>query len=186
MEKIQIVCPNCRSRLSVMNQPGLMDKMLACPICKFKAKVSVYQSGAAAQGGMGASNEDTQLPSDVQQLKMDAGQLRIVQTGQIIELRKGEQTLGRLADTSKADVKIGSDRYSDPYMSRLHVNIEVVVTPAGIQHRLKEIGSKNIIQLNGQDIHRGDIIILHFGDKITLGKTDLVLEETDDEATRIV
>ena len=80
----------------------------------------------------------------------------------------------------------GSDNYRDPYMSRRHVQIDVVRTPQGIEHHLVEIGSKNIIQLNGQDIMRGDEIVLNFGDKLTLGKTDIVLEETNDEATRVI
>ena len=40
MDTITIVCPNCRSRLSVQNAPDIRDKMLSCPICKFKAKVN--------------------------------------------------------------------------------------------------------------------------------------------------
>lgn len=186
MDKIQLVCPSCRSRLSVLNEPGLQDKVLGCPICKFKAKVSVYQSGAASRGGHGASSEDTRFPGAAMQMKSDVGQMRIAQTGQIIELRMGSQTIGRLANPRRSDVQIGSDNYTDPYMSRLHVQIDIVQTAAGIQHHMREIGSKNIIKLNGKDIQRGEIIVLQFGDKITLGKTDLVLEETDDDATRIM
>ena len=33
---------------------------------------------------------------------------------------------------------------------------------------------------------RGDIIKLNFGDKLRLGRTEVYLEETDDEATQIV
>lgn len=33
---------------------------------------------------------------------------------------------------------------------------------------------------------RGDEIVLNFGDKLTLGKTDIVLEETNDEATKVI
>lgn len=186
MSTFPIICPNCRSRLSIQDAPGIQDKMLTCPICKFKAKVSVYQMGAAAQGGMGASDEATRLPDYLnQQIKQDAGQLRVVQTGQICELRVGSQILGRLATSGTADIQIGSDTYKDEYMSRRHVQIDVIQTKIGIEHHLVEIGSKNIIQLNGVDIQRGDEIILNFGDKITLGKTELVLEETDDEATKI-
>lgn len=187
MEKIQVVCPNCRSKLTVANQPGLREKSITCPKCKFSNKVAVFMGGSLDQGGHGASDEATQLPSAMQhQAKTDPGQLRIVQTGQFIALRVGSQTLGRLATTSKADVKIGSDTYSDPYMSRCHVQIDVVRTAMGLQHRMTEIGATNIIQLNGKDIQRGEVIILQMGDKITLGKTDLVLEATDEEATRVV
>ncbi len=187
MDVISVVCPNCRSRLSIQNVPGVMDKVLPCPICKYKAKVSVYKIGQAGKGGQGASDEATQLPGYIgQQVKNDTGQMRVLQTGQICELRLGSQVLGRLAQSGTADVQIGSDKYRDEYMSRRHVQIDVIKTSHGIEHHLVEIGSKNIIQLNGRDILRGDEIILNFGDKLTLGKTDIILEETDDDATRIV
>ena len=71
-------------------------------------------------------------------------------------------------------------------MSRRHLQIDVVQTPHGIEHHLVEINSKNIIVLNDKPIQRGDILQLKFGDKLTLGKTDIYLEETDEEATQIV
>ena len=43
MELLTVVCPNCRSRLSLQNEPGIQDKMLACPICKYKAKVAGWK-----------------------------------------------------------------------------------------------------------------------------------------------
>lgn len=187
MDVISVVCPNCRSRLSIQNVPGIQDKILPCPICKYKAKVSVYQIGQAGKGGQGASDEATRLPDSFgQQVKNDTGQMRVIQTGQICELRMGSQVIGRLAESGTADLQIGSDNYRDKYMSRRHVRIDVVKTAQGIEHHLVEIGSKNIIQLNGKDILRGDEIILNFGDKLTLGITDIILEETDDEATKIV
>ena len=184
---ISVVCPNCRSRLSIQDVLGIQDKMLPCPICKYKAKVSVYQIGQAGKGGQGASDEATRLPGSFgQQVKNDTGQMRVIQTGQICELRMGSQVLGRLASSGTADMQIGSDNYKDEYMSRRHVQIDVVKTAQGVEHHLVEIGSKNIIQLNGKDIMRGDEIVLNFGDKLTLGKTDIILEETDEESTRIV
>ena len=78
------------------------------------------------------------------------------------------------------------NNYKDEFMSRRHVRIDVVKTDMGLEHHLIEIGSKNIIQLNDKPIQRGDEIVLSFGDKITLGKTDMILEETDDDATRVI
>ena len=187
MSVLSVVCPNCRSRLKMKNEPGIQDKILGCPICKYKAKVSLYQIGQAGKGGLGASDDATQLPGSFgQQIKTDMGQMRVEQTGQICELRMGSQVLGRLAQTGTADLQIGSDNYKDMYMSRRHVQIDVVRTARGVEHHLVEIGSKNIIQLNGKDIQRGDEIILNFGDKLTLGKTDLILEETNEDATQVL
>lgn len=189
MEKRTLVCPNCRSRLTVADQPGIEDKNLACPKCKFKAKVSVFMTGAASMGGHGADSEATRLPDDPtfppHPVHRDPGQFRIVQTGQFVPLHPGFQTIGRLASERRADIQIGSDTFIDPFMSRLHVKIEVVNTPSGLQHRLYEIGSRNIIKVNGQPINPGDVIVLRIGDKITLGKTDFILQDTDNEATQV-
>lgn len=187
MGTISVVCPNCRSRLSIQDAPGIQDKILGCPVCKYKAKVGVYQMGQSAQQAQGSSSEPTRIPTGLpSQLKTDVGQMRVVQTGQICELRIGSQTLGRLAQSGTADVQIGSDNYKDEYMSRRHVQIDVVRTATGLEHHLVEIGSKNIIQLNGKDILRGDQIILNFGDRLTLGKTDILLEETDEDSTKLI
>lgn len=187
MSVFSVVCPNCRSRLDIQDAPDIQEKMLTCPICKFKAKVSVYQLGQAGKGGQGSTDEATRLPGSFgQQVKNDTGQMRVIQTGQICELCMGSQVLGRLATSGTADLQIGSDHYRDEYMSRRHVQIDVVKTQQGVEHHLVEIGSKNIIQLNGRDINRGDEIILKFGDKLTLGKTDIILEETNEDATRIL
>lgn len=185
MATMNVTCPNCRSRLSIVDVPGIQDKMLTCPICKYKAKVGLFMMGQAAKGGQGASSEQTQLPDDTLLKNRDMGQMRVIQTGQICELRKGSQVLGRLATSGTADLQIGSDNYKDEFMSRRHVQIDVVQGARGFEHHLVEIGSKNIIQLNGKDIKRGDQIVLRFGDKLTLGETDLILEETDEEATKI-
>ena len=90
--------------------------------------------------------------------------------------------IGRIAKTGKADIQITHDEY----MSRRLVQIDVVKGAHGIEHRLVEINSKNIVVLNGSPIQRNDILQLKFGDCLTLGKTDIYLEETDDEATQIV
>lgn len=139
-------------------------------------------SGAMGQGGQGSDDEATQMPSAMMQQKNDLGQLRVSTTGQRCPLKMGTNVIGRLAQSGKADIQITHDEY----MSRRHLQIDVVQTPYGIEHHLVEINSKNIIVLNDKPIQRGDILKIKFGDKMTLGKTDIYLEETDDEATQIV
>lgn len=187
MRLLKVVCPTCRSRLTIQGVTGIQDKVLECPICKYKAKVSLYLIGQAGKGGNGASDSPTELPDAFKsKINNDIGQLRVIQTGQICELRMGDQTLGRLAKTGTADMQIGSDNYIDDFMSRCHVKISVIKNAMGIEHHLVEIGSKNIIQLNGKDIMRGDELKLNFGDKITLGKTELIFEESDEESTKVL
>lgn len=139
-------------------------------------------SGAMGQGGQGSDDEATQMPSALMQQKNDLGQIRVSTTGQRCPLKMGTNVIGRLAQSGKADIQITHDEY----MSRRHLQIDVVQTPYGIEHHLVEINSKNIIVLNDKPIQRGDILKIKFGDKMTLGKTDIYLEETDDEATQIV
>lgn len=139
-------------------------------------------SGAMGQGGQGSDDEATQMPSAMMQQKNDLGQIRVSITGQRCPLKMGTNVIGRLAQSGKADIQITHDEY----MSRRHLQIDVVQTPYGIEHHLVEIDSKNIIVLNDKPIQRGDILKIKFGDKMTLGKTDIYLEETDDEATQIV
>ena len=182
MKKIFLVCPNCRTRLSFPEVKGYQEKIVECPICHFKALANVYMSGKAAQGGSGSNDEATQLPGNMLQSSYDIGQIRVATTGQRCPLKMGKNVIGRIAQSGKADIQITHDEY----MSRQKVLIDVVKGAHGLEHRLVEIGSKNIVLLNGKPIQRNDILNLKFGDCMTLGKTDVYLEETDEEATQIV
>lgn len=184
MEKRTLVCPNCHSRLTVADQPGLENKNLECPKCKFKAKVSVFMTGAASTGGHGADTESTRIVFDAP-VRLAPGRFRVAQTNEVFQLRLGSQTIGRRAQAPRADLLIGSSTYSDPYMSRTQAKVEVISVGTGLQHRLYDIGAPNIMQVNGHDVPRGGVIVLHTGDKVTLGQTVLILENSDEEATRV-
>lgn len=181
MGKIFIVCPECCQQLSFNEVPGYQNMVVECPKCHFKANASVYQSGAHARGAQGADEMPTQLVMPPKSAA-DLGQFRVVGTSEIQWFKEGSNVIGRRASTSTADIKISND----PYMSRQHVLIDVIKTDNGYEHRLIEINSKNIVKLNGREIQRGDILKLKFGDTLTLGKTDIVLESGSDEATRLV
>lgn len=184
--KISIICPNCRTKLSFNEIPGWQEKQVECPHCHFKAKADVYQSGSMAQGGQGADNDSTQLPNSFHPAQNgEIGVIKVLSSGRVFQLKEGTNVLGRVAETGNADLKISNDKY----MSRRHLQIDVVKTPWGLEHRLVEIDSKNIIILNGQPIQRGDILKLKFGDKMMLGMTEVVFDRPhvdDDEATQLV
>lgn len=173
MGKIYIVCPECRQQLSFDEVPGYQNMVVECPKCHFKANASVYQSGAR-----GADDQPTQL---VMPPTIDVGQIRVAATNEVQWLKAGTNIIGRRAQTATADIRISNDIY----MSRRHVRIDVVKTATGYEHRLVEINSKNVVKLNGREINRGDVLIIKFGDRLTLGKTDIILESNDDESTRL-
>lgn len=180
MGKIFIVCPECHQQLSFNEVAGYQNMVIECPKCHFKANASVYQSGAHARGAQGADDMPTQLvfqPGSV----ADIGRIRVKSTNEIQFLKIGQNIIGRRAQTGTADIKISNDMY----MSRQHVRIDVVRKGSGYEHHLVEINSKNIVKLNGKPINRGDVLILKIGDIMTLGRTDIVLEADDVDATRL-
>lgn len=180
MGKIYIVCPECRQQLSFNEVPGYQNMVVECPKCHFKANASVYQSGAMARDAQGVDEQPTQLvmaPAST----LDVGQIRVAATNEVQWLKAGTNIIGRRAQTATADIRISNDIY----MSRRHVRIDVVKTATGYEHRLVEINSKNVVKLNGREINRGDVLIIKFGDRLTLGKTDIILESNNDESTRL-
>lgn len=179
MGRIFITCPECHQQLSFEEVPGYQNMVVECPKCHFKANVSVYQGGTHARGGQDADDMPTQLvfaPST----SVDVGQIRVLSTDEVHYLKVGSQVIGRRAETGTADIKISNDKY----MSRRHIQIDVIKKGLGYEHRLIEIGSTNLPKLNGKGIQRGDILKLKFGDVLTLGNTDIRLESNSDEATR--
>lgn len=180
MGKIFIICPECQQKLSFDEVPGYQNMLVECPKCHFKANVSVYQSGIQERGAQGADEMPTQLVMRPHS-SITSGQIRVKSTGEIQFLKIGQNVIGRRARSGDADIKISTD----PYMSRRHVRIDVVKKGDEYEHHLVEINSKNIVRLNGHPINRGDILILKFGDTLTLGTTEIVLESNDDESTRL-
>ena len=181
MGKIFIECPECGQKLSFNEVPGYQNMVVECPKCHFKANASVYQSGMQARGAQGSDDMPTQLVAPPPTVS-DVGQIRVKETNEIQFLKPGRNIIGRRAKTGTADIKISTDMY----MSRQHVLIDVVKKWNGYEHHLVEINSKNIVKLNGEPIHRGDVLILKFGDSMILGTTEIILEGNDEDATRLV
>ena len=178
MGKIYIICPECHQKLSFEEVPGYQNMLVECPKCHFKANASVYQSHS--RGGQGASDTPTTLLY-APRSSMDIGQIRVISTNEIQYLKEGTQIIGRRANSGNADIKISDDIY----MSRRHIRIDVVKKNGGYEHRLYEIGSTNLPRLNKNLVNKGDILIIHFGDIITLGKTDIRLESNSNDETKI-
>lgn len=175
MAKISIVCPNCKAKLALMEFAGWQEKTLKCPHCNFSAKASVFRLGTATQGARPSHDEDdvqTRLSAPAHTpSENELGVIVVKATGRRFILREGTNVIGREAKSGTADLMISTD----PYMSRRHVQIDVVKTPAGYDHRLVEIDSKNIVELNGAPIKRGDILKLNDGDRLLLGETEVML-----------
>lgn len=145
-----------------------------------QGKCECLPTRSQCKGAHGSDEMPTQLiipPSST----VDVGQIRVTATNEVQWLKPGTNVIGRRAQTGTADIKISTDMY----MSRRHVQIDVVKKSGGYEHHLVEINSKNIVKLNGKAINRGDVLVLRFGDVLTLGTTDIVFESNDNESTRL-
>lgn len=170
MEKLKIICPNCRSLLTVEETPGIADKMLSCPVCRFRAKVSVFQQQALGNGKHGG--DDDEEPTQVNFGMMDRTIGSIFHGKQEYSLHKGQNTIGRKAKTGHAEVQISNDRY----MSRQHAVITIKEGGSGLEHHLQPTNPKNPIKVNGKLLQNADIVVLQWGDRLTFGHTELVFE----------
>lgn len=182
-EQIKVICPNCKNRLTIPYQSGLSDKLLTCPICRFKAKVAIYQQGRAAQGGYGSDGEPTQVNFDsLGAMDRTIGSLYIKEKE--FALKKGKTVIGRCASTSRADMQIPTD---DLYMSRVHAAITVREGANGLVHLLEPMNPKNPIRVNGIKMEQGDVVALEWGDRLQFGHTELIFEHPkyNEESTRI-
>lgn len=199
--KIQVTCPNCGSRLAFEAQPGIESKILKCPKCDYTAQVCQYPRTQAVQKPQTplpqpteklGEDGDTRIQMDTPR-NTDAGQLHVKDTDQYVSLKRGEQIVGRLAKKKVADIQIGSTEPGaaplDMTMSRFHIIINVETDPSGnLRHVLCEHPDKptNGTFINGKKIDHDTVAVLHFGDTITLGETNITLEPTDEEATKVL
>lgn len=181
MGKIKITCPNCHSVLSIEEAPGISDKMLSCPICRFRAKVSVFQQQMLSRG---SQNGDDDEPTQVNFGSMDRTIGRLFFGKEEYSLHKGENTIGRKAKSGHAEVQISDDRY----MSRQHAVITIKEGGSGLEHHLQPTNPKNPIKVNGQLLQNADVVVLQWGDRLTFGHTELVFDRPhveDEDQTMI-
>lgn len=175
MGKLKIICPNCRSLLTVDEAPGIADKMLTCPICHFRAKVSVYQQQAMGNGKHGGDNDDEPTQVNFGMMDRTTGSLFLGQKE--FSLHKGPNTIGRKAQTGHAEVQLCDIHGEvDRYMSRQHAVITIKEGGSGLEHLLQPTNPKNPIKVNGQLLQNADVVVLQWGDRLTFGHTELVFE----------
>lgn len=168
MDELKIICPNCKSLLKLQNTSGVSNKMLTCPICRFRAKVSVFQQTNINKSISDKESEPTQVNFEV--IDRTIGSLFF--QSEEYSLHKGVNTIGRKAKTSHAEVQISEDKY----MSRQHAIITVKEGKNGFEHLLQPTNPKNPIKINGRYIENDDVIFLQWGDRLTFGHTELIFE----------
>ena len=175
MAKLKLVCPNCRSLLSIEQTLGIGDKMLTCPICRFRAKVSVYQQQAFGNGKHGGDEDDE--PTQVNFGMMDRTIGSLFMDKKEFALHKGENTIGRKAKTGHAEVQISDAQGEvDMYMSRQHAVITIKEGSSGLEHQLNPTNPKNPIKVNGKPLGNVDVVLLQWGERLTFGHTELIFE----------
>ena len=173
-DKKTILCPGCNTRLEVTNSKNEAVKHFRCPVCakKLMLKFDVQMPVA----------ED--LPSEPQLVEeLGATQLAandapathqtccLECNGQRYPLAEGRNRVGRRAPTSSADVQIAT---ADQFMSRAHTIINVSRKANG--SLLVDVGNdqnKNSTLVNQTKLCPGDVVILHDGDTLVMGRTKM-------------
>ncbi|WP_282773635.1 FHA domain-containing protein [Phaeodactylibacter xiamenensis] len=156
-----IKCKTCQASFRI---PEALTSQVACPHCR----TPYYPEGAS---------EGQTLPKPPGWLIVHDEQTH----HQILELRKGINTIGRKAGTSKASAQIDfGSRPVDKFMSRVHCEINALPKPkgAGFDLIIKDLSTNGTV-LNArkdQKLVKGiDEIYLKHEDVIQLGRTKLVV-----------
>lgn len=183
MGKLKFVCPNCKALLEIDDAPGVRDKMMACPHCKFRAKVVVF-----LQNAWGGKNGGDDVPTQIDFKGMDRTIGSLFYGNKEFSLQKGENTIGRKAQTGHAEVQLCDEHGEvDMYMSRKHAVITIKDGACGLEHQLRPWEPKNTIKLNGKTpLMKDDVIVLQWGDKLTFGHTELVFDRPSNGERTII
>lgn len=160
---MKVKCPHegCGAVMTIPDVTGIADRMLTCPICKYRDKVAVF---IAEMDKL----EDVDTECCLSESDDTIGVLKIAEA--IYALVEGRNTIGRKAPSSTADVQLVVE---DKYMSREHISITVVKKSHDYQHRIQNIATRNHVFVNGDELKSGEVLILQHGDVIKLGKTEI-------------
>lgn len=160
---MKVKCPHegCGAVMTIPDVTGIADRMLTCPICKYRDKVAVF---IAEMDKL----EDVDTECCLSESDDTIGVLKIAEA--IYALVEGRNTIGRKAPSSTADVQLVVE---DKYMSREHISITVEKKSNGYQHKIENITTRNHVLINGNEMKAGEVLVLQQGDVIRLGKTDI-------------
>ncbi|MGN0224131.1 MAG: FHA domain-containing protein [Muribaculaceae bacterium] len=178
---IDVICP-CGAKLRVKQTTEIQSKSITCPKCGQKRPFSEYQLPGQAKspidigdplpGGTVVTNSGVNAPT----------QLLDMTTGKVYGLKVGENVVGRMADSSKAEIQIETE---DKKLSREHFVITAKIVGNGkYKYFLKLYKAEvNTTKVNDQIMEFGDEIFLQNGTKILIHHTTLMFQVQDMEST---
>ena len=169
---IKVTCPTCKSVLTIGYFAGIEDKMLKCPTCGHRSKVSVYIEAAMPKKLGPVSDDDTETAiGGLAKEDRTIGSLYVGRTE--YPLQKGVNTVGRNAPTCTAYIKLD---VTDKYMSRVQTRITVKEGGSGLEHHIESLNERNLVKVNGKDVGIGEILCLAWGDRLLMGETDVLFQ----------
>lgn len=181
----QVVCPNvsCKAILGVEQVDGLEKKTIRCPRCgqsypftafaeyggpKLSPRHQSPSSGDETEYSGNVDNDSTRICTSSEPAAV--GGILLPDKGTCLPLRLGKNVIGREASTSTADIRV-PDSLGKRTMSRAHLLIHVTRSGDTIKHQLSlfpDGKKKNRTYVNHTELHTGDVVILHDGDRITI------------------
>jgi len=163
-----VECPKCNAKKIIKVTEELRGKKIGftCKTegCNEKIKVSI----PIAEG---ESKERKTTILSTKRNYSSACLIHIDESGNEIrkyKLSEGTNLIGRMSQTSKADIPIDTD---DRYMSRTHCTVTAAKIASGASFLLKDYQSKNDTFVNEHLLGKTEEIYLQNHDVIQLGKT---------------
>ena len=173
-QTIKVKCPNCGVILEVTNVNNELQRRITCPGCnkglivKFPQPQKEDAKTQVNQGGGSTAEDKTEIGG----VKKGIMSCALECNGKTYPLEIGENSVGRKATSSSADVQIETN---DLYMSREHILITVRRLASGaLKADVRNHKNKNATRVNGQQLQPSDAIVLNNGDKIRMGETTVV------------
>ena len=173
---IHIKCPLCGAVLSLIDEPGLNEKNMTCPVCKQRSQIKDCKRLPIKQ------QEQTELPTELPDMKrgnedpqttvnmgnFTLAKLKVMPNGPHYLLHTGRNVIGRKHDIGEhADFEIQTN---SKRMSRQHLVVEVKKVPGkGFVNYVSLCGQKaNATFVGNNRLEVGDCLVLNDGDIIQL------------------
>lgn len=182
-DKIRITCPQCKSALSVNNSPGIENKALTCPVCKYKAIVSSYINSSlniqTPSSDAPTEVDNKIMPPPIPSSVVNSSEVPVCLkvNGVMHPLKVGSNSVGRKAKSGTADIQLAGDKY----MSRNQGIFYVEKTFNGFVYKYQELGAANHSVISGVVLEDGDVVAVKVGDVLLMGDTSVQLCECFDE-----
>lgn len=185
---LECICPHCKQTIRIMRPQNPGRYKFMCTSCSTPFALTFKDEERKSEEEVSVPKKETTETATEDVVMVHKNNERYSTIGGLLEksrrffgkdklhpLRLGTQYIGRTDASNPSDISLNDDTVS---RQSVELTIEQHQDHQGVtySYSINVHRQKNPVLHNGTPLQKGEVIVLHIGDVITVGKTKLTLK----------